>query len=163
MASDKVFKEIVLILLKISKQVEIVSQNPVLEICESHQNHRFFAEVIAQIVNKGDIKNEIYAYTFIKDYYGYTEKPLFYTNDLMIMIDILLDQVVEIVSVKGVGLVVLEVLDVLVTSSEYQKCKYKAKEFSDLLKQFKSMGSLGCIRKDNYDLFKSIVEKVENK
>ena len=148
------------ILLKYSYTTESVSQNPVLEVIESHQNHRFFAETLAQIVNKCNPKTDTDIYAFIRDYHGFTETPLFYKNDLFVVIDVLLDQTVEIVSVKGAGLVLLESLEALVNSPEYQKYMYKSKYFHELLKQFKSMGSLGSIRKDNFELFKKICEKV---
>ena len=160
--SETVIKDCATILLKLSSMSENVSANPVLEICESHPNHRYFAEVLCMLVNKGNPKTDSYLYQFVKDYYSYTSTPLFLKNDLMVMIDVLLDQVVEVVSVKGVGQLVLECLDALVSTQEYQAIKYRSDEFAKLLTQFKSMGSLGSIRKDNFELFKSICDKVQS-
>lgn len=150
-------------MLKISEQYESVSQNEVLEVCENHKNMRYFSEVLAQLVNKSNGISDMSPYNFIKDYYGFTEQPLFYKNDLQVLIDVLLEQAVEIAAVKGAGLTVLECLETLVATPEYQSDKYKRSEFQDLLLKFKSMGSLGTIRKDNYDQFKKVVELVEGK
>jgi Protein of unknown function (DUF2013) len=124
---------------------------------------RFFSEVLAQLLNKSSGKSDMSPYIFIKDYYGFTEQPLFYKNDLQVLIDVLLEQAVEIAAVKGEGLIVLECLETLVATPEYQSDKYKQSEFEDLLIKFKSMGSLGTIRKDNFDQFKKIVEMVQAK
>lgn len=134
-----------------------------LDVCENHKNLRLFSEILLQLVIKSKVKNDLSAYVFIKDYHGSREKPLFYKNDLQVMIDVLLEQAVEIAAIKGTGLVVLECLESLVSTPEYQKNRYKQAEFVTLLKQFKSMGSLGTIRKDNYEQFKKVVEIVEQK
>lgn len=160
-SSEKVIKDVVWILLRLSAMTESVSQNPVLEILESHPNHRFFAETLAQIANKCNPKVDGPVYAFIRDYYSFTETPLFYKNDLYVMIDVLLEQVIEIVSVKGQGLLVLESLEALVNTPDYQKDKYKAQDFIELFKKFKSMGSLGTIRKDNFDKFKAVCSKID--
>lgn len=150
-----------LILLKLSEQYESVSDNQVLDVCENHKNLRLFSEVLAQLVAKSKFKDDMSPYVFIKDYHGSRDKPLFYKNDMHVLIDVLLEQAIETVGVKGTGLTVLECLESLVSTPEYQKEKYKQTEFVSLLKQFKSMGSLGTIRKDNFDQFKKVVEIVE--
>jgi hypothetical protein len=152
-----------MILLQLSQQYESVSDNTVLDVCENHKNLRLFSEVLAQLVNKCKPKDDLSPYIFIKDYHGSRDKPLFYKNDLHVLIDVLLEQSVEIAAIKGVGLTVLECLESLVSTPEYQKEKYKQLEFMSLLKQFKSMGSLQTVRKDNYDQFKKVVEIVEGK
>lgn len=150
-------------MLQLSEQFESVSDNTVLDVCENHKNLRLFSEVLAQLVIKSKVKGDLSAYVFIKDYHGSREKPLFYKNDLQVMIDVLLEQSVESAGVKGTGLVILECLEALVSTPEYQKDKYKQSEFVNLLKQFKSMGGLGAIIKENFEQFKKVVEIVEQK
>ena len=73
------------------------------------------------------------------------------------LIDALLEQIKEIMAVKEHGLIILGALEELVKTEDYAKSKYRLADIEELQKLFKSMGSLGQVRKDNYELFKKIV------
>lgn len=145
------------ILLHLSKTYESVSDNVILEVIEKHPNKKYFAEVLALIISKSHYKTDTSGHEFIQAFHGFASTSLFYKNDMHMLIDALLEQIKEIMGVKEHGLVILGALEELVKTEGYASTKYRLADLEELQKLFKSMGSLGQVRKDNYELFKKIV------
>lgn len=150
-------KDIVKILLHLSKTYESVSDNLVLEVIEKHPNKKYFAEILALIISKAQYKVDTSGHEFVQAFHGFASTALFYKNDMHMLIDALLEQIKEIMAVKEHGLIILGALEELVKTEDYAKSKYRLADIEELQKLFKSMGSLGQVRKDNYELFKKIV------
>lgn len=98
---------------------ELFSSNPVFLTCQSHPNQRYFAESLIQVINRSEKVERNAALIFIRDFLSTSEKPLFYSNDLQILLEIIINQLEEDLLTKE-GILTLEALEMLVATKEYQ-------------------------------------------
>lgn len=62
------FLDVLTVLLRVSQFERYEHVSPVVQQASGHENKRFFSEMLAQLTNKMDSKNEGYLFDFITQY-----------------------------------------------------------------------------------------------
>lgn len=119
-AEEQVFTSIVFILISMSAEFKNPQFNPVIKICLAHQNQRYFQEYLVHLINKGNEGQISKSLRFVSDIYILNKHDFFRTNDLQVLIDVLVRDISSTAN-DDMRIIYLKVLKTIVSTKEGQK------------------------------------------
>ena len=133
--NPEVFDAIIFLIFKLSSILNKMKQNNfILKLCKEHQNSRYVEEILIKLIIKCKGERLIicmeFALLVLKD--PDLSKKFFYTNDLNILIDVILQEA-ENDAIKEIRLMYFEMLYFILTTSEYKSSSYKYEEIVKLI------------------------------
>lgn len=119
-------------IVKIIVSISVGAVEMVAAVCKKHENFRFFAEALLQIYNKSHGELSSLILDFLSSLMDvFTEDFVFYTNDLKVLVDILIRNLSN-PEHKADGVRIMRVLKKTLESGEYKKIKYRASDLAEL-------------------------------
>ena len=105
------------------------SQELIIDNCCNHKNSRYFIDMLLQVLNRGsgEVLDSCLDCLYLLFSDERTQEGLFYTNDFRVLVDIFV-QNLENLSEHKLLLHFLDVLVLIVESSDFQRLKHRAQD-----------------------------------
>lgn len=123
----------------------------------SHQNRKYFQELLALLLNHPRLLMKSPTYRFIAMYNQNANIPLFYLNDLKIVISILLAQLEDTITDAELGPMCIECLESLLATDEYQENKFYQTQIMELSAEFLASD---LVPEENLDQFNNLLNLI---
>lgn len=147
-----------MVLLRISLFDRYEKKSPVVTSAQTHPNRRFFSEMLAQLTNKMTPTNEGYVFEFIRQFHNKSKTPLFYINDMKIMVDILIRALENNIMDIAKGDQIINTLESIMNTNDYQECKHKGQYLKNLIKELEQLDD---VPEENIDMVHTLLELIK--
>lgn len=130
----------------------------VVQLTQTHKNKRYFGELFAVFTNCQKLNKKEVVWEFLRIYPQLTDSPLFYSNDLRVVVDILLKDIEKTILDDKRGHYAIEALQGVMTLKDYQNLKIRADDINLLVEEYELDDE---IPEDNLELFKNTLNLLE--